>query len=169
MTHSYVCHDSVICVTCLIHMRDLAYSGRCARMRRRARRTRTYSYLSHVQQHWFKCDTRSTNSYVMQQHICDTCATACATTLYSHVTQQYRFICDTPALIHMCHIVDSYVLTWRILMCVTTQSYVRHSRFACVNQSCRCMGWLRLVGSLKLWVSFAEYSLFIGLFCKRDL
>ena len=23
-----------------------------------------------------------------------------------------------------------------------------------------CMGWLRLVGSLKLWVSFAEYSLF---------
>jgi len=23
-----------------------------------------------------------------------------------------------------------------------------------------CMGWLRLVGSLKIWVSFAEYSLF---------
>ena len=41
------------------------------------------------------------------------------------------------------------------------------------------MGWLRSVGSLKLQVSFAEYSLFyrcllqnivcfIGLFCKRD-
>jgi len=31
------------------------------------------------------------------------------------------------------------------------------------------MRWLWLVGSLKSQVSFAEYSLFIGLFCKRDL
>ena len=31
------------------------------------------------------------------------------------------------------------------------------------------MWWLRLVDSLKLYVSFAEYRLFIGLFCKRDL
>jgi len=32
------------------------------------------------------------------------------------------------------------------------------------------MGWLRFGDSLKLYISFAEYSLFfIGLFCKRDL
>ena len=30
------------------------------------------------------------------------------------------------------------------------------------------IGWLRLVGSLKLQVSFAESVSFIGLFCKRD-
>ena len=31
------------------------------------------------------------------------------------------------------------------------------------------MGWLRLGGSIKLQVSFAEYRPVIGLFCKRDL
>ena len=31
------------------------------------------------------------------------------------------------------------------------------------------MGWLPLVGSIKLQVSLAESSLFTGLFCKRDL
>ena len=34
---------------------------------------------------------------------------------------------------------------------------------------CLDVGWLLLVGSLKLHVSFAEYSLFIGLFCNRNL
>jgi len=31
------------------------------------------------------------------------------------------------------------------------------------------MGWLRSVGFFKLYVSLAEYSLCIGLFCKRNL
>jgi len=43
----------------------------------------------------------------------------------------------------------------------------------CVNRKDRRlgdMGWLRLVGSTKLQVSFAEYRLFYrALLCKRDL
>ena len=31
------------------------------------------------------------------------------------------------------------------------------------------MGWLRLVGSLKLQVYFADYSLFIGLFLAKEI
>ena len=34
----------------------------------------------------------------------------------------------------------------------------------CVRQH---MGWLRLVGSIKLWVSFAEYHLFYRAFLQK--
>ena len=64
---------------------------------------------------------------------------------------------------HMC--VLQFVLQF-VLQCVL------HCVFAtcveeCVASVLHCgiaMGWLRLVGSLKMWVSFAEHSFFIGLF-----
>ena len=53
-----------------------------------------------------------------------------------------------------------------VLYCVAVSCSVLQSSV------CRLftMGWLRLVGSLKLWVSFAEYSLFYrALFQKRSI
>jgi len=49
----------------------------------------------------------------------------------------------------------AYVYVW-IYMCMEV----------CI---CTSMGWLRLVGSLKLYVSFGKESYKIIIFCKRDL
>jgi len=44
-----------------------------------------------------------------------------------------------------------------VCVCVCVYVCVRE----CVQRTgCGCMGWLRLVGSIKLYVSFAEYGLF---------
>ena len=42
--------------------------------------------------------------------------------------------------------------------------------YVCVGSAFDCisgMGWLRLVGSFKLWVSFAEYRLFYRVFLQK--
>ena len=47
-----------------------------------------------------------------------------------------------------------------------------HTATHCIRCKRECfsgVGWLRLVGSLKLKASFAEYIFFKRLFCKRDL
>jgi len=38
-----------------------------------------------------------------------------------------------------------------------------------IHRPSQDMVWLRFVGSLELYVFFAEYILFYKLFCKRDL
>jgi len=53
-----------------------------------------------------------------------------------------------------------------IYMCV----YVYIHMYICVCTYERCMGWLGLVGSLKLQISFAEYSLvYRALLQKRPI
>jgi len=137
----------------------------------------------HVQQHWLIPDTtklihmwhmcNNPHSYVWHAqhlfihnsttHLCDTCATVCATTLiytwchntYSNVTYVHQrwFISDTR--IQMCDMTHSHVrhdsficvtwlihmlwhdsficATWLIHKCDMTHSYVRHDSFICVT------------------------------------
>jgi len=65
------------------------------------------------------------------------------------------------------HILTHSHVVWLTLL--------RHCHYSSHFHSCRegangNMGWLRLVGSLKLWVSFAEYSLFYrALLQKRPM
>ena len=82
------------------------------------------------------------------------------------------FICVT-WLIHMCDMTPDICVTWLIHMCDVTHSCVTWLTQTCdvthsyvsiiwnVIQRWR-MGWLRLVGSLKSYVSFAKEP------CKRD-
>jgi len=68
---------------------------------------------------------------------------------------------------------DNHAHTWQVRL--LTQS--RKQKFEKVQRSSQsrthmtrgAVGWLRSVGSIKLYVSFAEYVSFIGLFCRRDL
>ena len=74
--------------------------------------------------------------------------------MYSHV---YTYM-SVPVCICTCIYVYlcmySHVYTYMFIpICICTCIYVY-----------LCMGWLQLVGSIKFWVSFAEYSLF-----NRDL
>jgi len=59
------------------------------------------------------------------------------------------------------------------LQCTATATNTLHhacdDQFVSAAADWKAMGWLCLVGSIKLQVSFAEFSLFIGLFCSRDL
>ena len=75
-------------------------------------------------------------------------------------------------LIYMCDTAHPYVrhdsfscATWLIPMCDMTHSYVRHDSFLCATRLPQqeqdereliAMGWLWLVGSIKLQVSFAK-------------
>ena len=71
---------------------------------------------------------------------------------------------------------ESYSVCCNVLQCAccSVLQCVAVAYIPCIKVGvvglCPCMGWLQLVGSLKLIVSFAEYSLyFVGLFCKRVL
>jgi len=79
-------------------------------------------------------------------------------------------------LIHTCAMTHSYVwhdslicVTWLIPTCNMPRSYVWYDSFICVTRL-PSMGWVRIVGSFKLQVSFAEYSLFYrALLQKRPM
>jgi len=57
--------------------------------------------------------------------------------------------------------VGVYVCAW---MCV----FVCVRVCVCIVSGFLCMGWLRLVGSLKLYVSFSEYSLFYRALLQKE-
>jgi len=148
MTHTYVLHDSSIyvtwlaqtcvrasslCVTWLIHMCDM-----------------THSYVWH-------------DSFVLHDLFI-------FVTWFTQACARASFVCVT-WLIHMCHLTHTYVfhdlfmhvtwltqtcarasfvrVTWLIHMCDMTHTHALYDLF-------KIMGWLRLVGSLKLQVSFAK-------------
>ena len=218
MTHSYVCCDSVICVTCLIHMRDLVVVQECGD----EHVERALIHVCHMCNntdsnvtHAALIHTWCNNTYVthVQQHVQQRFIHTWHNNTDLYVTHQHLFVCVTLLIHTFWH--DGFLCVWRLShMCVTTQSYVCHILFTCVNlfyfswwvlqhctgfarlvwgrlrvhrafvysdwfvcyvcddsvicapypirvnHSCRCMGWLRLVGSFKKQVSFAEYSLF---------
>ena len=90
---------------------------------------------------------------------------------HSRICGWFIHTCDVPRYIYIyiSHICTYARMTWLIRTCVnkprhwsvSIHIWTRHVTY---------MGWLWLVGSLQILVSFAEYSLFyIGLFCKRDL
>jgi len=67
--------------------------------------------------------------------------------------------CDVTHAIHLCDMTESYVwhdlficVTWLIHTCDITQLCVWHDVFHTYSD----MGWLQLVGSIKLYVSFAK-------------
>ena len=93
--------------------------------------------------------------------------------------------------IHFGRIAAAVVPRTYIDICKYTYVYIKVYTHGYILEGCRCsaqhtninIGWLRLVGSLKSQVSFAEYRLFsrallqksptglfsfIGLFCKRS-
>ena len=54
-----------------------------------------------------------------------------------------------------------------MLHCIASS---RQQHLQCIAVWCNAMGWLRIVGSIKLWVSFAEYWLFCrALLQKRPI
>jgi len=108
MTHSYVWHDSFICVTWLIHMCDM-----------------THSYVWHdafICVTWLIHMRGMTHSYVWHDSfICVTWLIHMCGMTHSYVWHD-SFIC----------------VTWLIHMCDMTHSYVWHDSFICVpNASCQ--------------------------------
>jgi len=71
-------------------------------------------------------------------------------------------------VIHMCDMTHLFVWS-HIFMSDLTHSYVWHDSFLCrTGLSPVCpMGWLRSVGFIKWWVSFAEYRLFYGALLQK--
>jgi len=87
-----------------------------------------------------------------------------------YVTTDFRF---EIAVLRMSH--ELVMCTWRCDMTHSSQTWVCDVMFFChrcengtrlqnptdyTDSSCAHMGWLRSVGSIRLWVSFAEYRLF---------
>jgi len=67
---------------------------------------------------------------------------------------------DSCVLCATCLVLEYYCVPMTHVCCVSHNSCIRYDT----------MGWLRLVGSLKLWISFAEYSLFYrALLQKRPI
>ena len=64
---------------------------------------------------------------------------------------------------HNCRSLQHTATHCNMLQCNATHRTTRQ-----LNASDSGMGWLRLVGSLKLWVSFAEYSLFYRALLPRS-
>jgi len=63
---------------------------------------------------------------------------------------------------------ESFIwMPWHIRICETTYLCIRRPSHFYVHRF--DMGWLRLVGSFKSYVSLQNIVSFIGLFCKRDL
>ena len=115
MTHSYMCHDSFICVTWLIYMCDM-----------------TYSFVWHD---WFRIFMYKTwlfpYSYVWHD----------ASRIHMWDMTHSAFTCVHDLfLIHMCDMTHSFVwhdscicVTWFICICHMTHSYVWHDSFICVT------------------------------------
>ena len=114
MSPSCAWHDFFICVTWLIHVRDVTHwcawhgSFMCVTWILHVR-NKIHSYAWHV---WFMCVT-------WLIHMCDT--------THSHAWYD-SFIC----------------VTWLIHMCDTTHSYVRHDSFVRVDYSFMCVTWFCL-------------------------
>jgi len=148
MTHSYVWHDSFICVTWLIHMCDMTQSyvwtdlSICVTWLIQTCGM-TYLYVWHVWYHWLICVTWLNLRFDM-----------------THPYAGLNASCDMASLVNMCDV---------------TSPNVWHDVFTCVARLIRMcdmcdMGWLRSVGSIKLKVSFVEYRLFYrSLLQKRPI
>ena len=110
MTHSYVWHDAFICVTWRIHMCDM-----------------THSYVWHdsfIFVTWLIHMRDMTHSYIWHDSfICVTCL---------------MYMCD---MTHSCVWHDSFKLLMRLVYtCEIICSYVWHDSF--INDSCICVTWL---------------------------
>jgi len=156
MTHSYVWHASFICVTCLIHTCDMPDS-----------------YMWHA---WFIHVT-------CLIHTCDMPDSYMWHAWFIHATWLIH-TCDMPHSAYRCSVVEicdtthSYVwhdsficVTWLIYLCDMPHSEYRCSVveistdwdfcwsvvfFHFMHRLKILMGWLMLVGPIKLWVSFAK-------------
>jgi len=112
MTHSYVWHDSFVCVTWLIHMCDL-----------------THSYVWHDS---FVCVTWLDRMFDM---------------IYSYVWHD-SFVCD---MTHLYVWPDSFVrATWLIRMCDMTNS--THSRHGIETWPIYCVTWLIPLMHIVTWL-----------------
>ena len=113
-----------------------------------------YNTLQHVGTHCNNCN--------ILQHIATHCNTLQHTATHCRHTWRVERCCSIPRTSIASARCD--LLTWM-------------SHVICMKESLShmwlshaiCMGWLRLVGSLKLQVSFAKSSIKETIFCKRDL
>jgi len=158
-THSYVRHDSLICVTWLTHMCDM-----------------THSYVRHdsfISETWLIRMCKKTRWCVIRHiHIWDM--------THSYVRHD-SLLCVT-WLTHMWDMTHSYVwhdslicVTWLTHMCEMTHLFMRHDSFPFVTwlvrgniflqhcdllETCDFMhsygNGIQLVGSIKSYVSFAK-------------
>jgi len=112
MTHSYVWHDSYICITWLIHLCGM-----------------THSYVWH-------------NSFICVTwliHLCDVAWLIHTCDITHSYVWHDSFICVT-WLIHICDMTHSYVwhakficVTWLIHMCDMTHLYTYHDSSICMT------------------------------------
>ena len=133
MTHSYVWHDSFICVTWLIHMCDM-----------------THSYVWHNS--FICCDTLwyASAAALLMSHII-THATYECTTHISH------YMYDLYAAVEACRTVrwaEWHIQTWVVVM-----SHIWMSHVTFMNESCHTCEWVMshinvLLGS---WMCYSDH------------
>jgi len=144
----------------------------------------TLHHPVHIHMHIYVLFSRNTYqsidtyTYSVYTHICIyrvTCIRTIDVHTYAHVcTLLYTYICTCMYIVHSyrCTYVCTSMSLPRAEICtavlMSTHTYM--SRFQTKDMYTSInMGWPRLVRSIKIQVSFAEYNLFIGLFCKRNL
>ena len=158
MTHSYVRHDSFICVPCLIHMCDM-----------------THSYMLYY--------SRTHVTRLLLQHAgCEDTGAHARTRKFNGVLCNCNTLQHTVTLQHSTPVVNILALmpeqesqklseqdveyaTHSTAVAYLLQQLARHLIEVVLFLHKKiliytAMGWLRLVGSSKIQVSFAEYRLF---------
>ena len=89
----------------------------------------------------------------------------------THLRESFRF--DTCIYIHTCIMIRAMRVNVCIYLCRMWHEPTRVLSvwyLICIYHGIFPMGWLRSVGSIKLWVSFAEYRLFYrALLQKRPI
>ena len=163
MNHSFVWHDSFMCVTWLVRMRNM---------------TRTWTSRYDVTH--FMCVTRwygvATISRLLK-FVRLFCKRAQEKRLYSaKKTYDLKEPTNRSHLTHSGYDVNHFIVGLMRFISHTfigrtwLMSHVSHYDTWWVWRVSFHMGWLRLVGSLKLYVSLAEYSLFYrALLQKRSI
>jgi len=135
------------------------------------------SYVYHV---YFKCVCQTCVSCVFHvcvsnvRFVCISCVWNVISNAHLTYTQEiyiyiHTFCIKTIIVVHIHIYIDTFC-TWNprhdththisLQHTATHCNTLQHTSYWCCLQRCTGVGWLRLVGSIKLQVSFAEYSLF---------